>query len=288
LSSISKEEQIDPLISINSGQTFLWERHDKNWYGINGNLVIRVSNFDDNPAISYYSDNEAAETDYFRTRDNRSEMLADISKHEYMKKLVQTYPGLAILRQDPFQCLISFICATNSGIPMIRRVLMRLCRKFGAKVTVDGLDFYTFPEPRKLGTSTLAEIRTCGVGFRAAALEEASVSVVNGWIELDYLRRMSYDQAKEKLMSLKGVGNKVADCVLLFSLDKLESFPIDVWINRALSSNYPEIMKGKMDKLSPKQYEIISKRARDHFGKYAGYAQQFLYYHIRSQASRPW
>ena len=287
LASVLGKGCVDPIRSINSGQAFLWTKKDDYWYGVDGNTIIRVSQRDTLPEISYF--NGDSEKDYFRLHQQNATILEDISRDPYVAGLVQAYPGLTVLRQDPFQCLISFICATNSSIPAIRLALVKITRTFGKAVQVDGLTHFTFPEPEKIAESSVQELKSCGVGYRASAIKESSVAVSSGQVDLKSLTTGDYMSAKKELLKLSGVGNKVADCILLFSLDKLEAFPIDVWIARALSLWYPgRVELPRSDKLTPKQYEQVSNRARDLFGKYAGYAQQFLYYHIRNENHRSW
>lgn len=266
----------------------MWERYDRRWYGVNGERIIRISVVNGKYEITYFPDLSSYEDDYFRSDDNIAEIFSEISREPFVAELLKAYPGLRLLRQHPFQCLISFICATNSTIPAIRASLIRLCRTLGKEVMIDGNKFYTFPDPAALANSTIKQLRSCSVGYRAPAIKETSCSVFDGSIDLQSLRRVGYEQARERLLTLSGVGHKVADCVMLFSLDKLDAFPVDVWIHRALAANYRALVRNLPNKLSPRQYEIVSSSVRNYFGRYAGYAQQFLYYYIRNQAGRTW
>jgi N-glycosylase/DNA lyase len=167
-------------------------------------------------------------------------------------------------------------------------MLFRLSEKFGEKTTLDGYDFYTFPTPEKLANTTGSGLATCGLGYRAKHVLETSKKIYEGYFDLESLRKMPYQQAKKELFSLSGVGLKVADCVLLFSLGKLDAFPVDVWIKRTLLRRYADhFPRASIKKLSSRkslsnsEYEKLSAFGRNYFGEYAGYAQEYLYHHER-------
>jgi N-glycosylase/DNA lyase len=127
------------------------------------------------------------------------------------------------------------------------------------------------------------------LGYRVKAIKAVAENIVNGDLDLDALRKAQYEDAKKELLKVYGIGNKIADCVMLFSLEKLEAFPIDVWIARSLAKHYRFLSDSKFgEKLSPLQYLTLSAVMRSYFGKYAGYAQQYLFYHMRQQAHRKW
>nr|MDQ4050747.1 DNA repair protein [Thermoproteota archaeon] len=225
----------------------------------------------------------------FRLDDNLEEIFKELSQDPFVCRLIKMYPGLRIIRQEPHQCLFSFVCASNTNIPMIRRMLYNMTRKFGRRIKVDGIDFFTFPSATEINRASIDELRTCSLGYRIKAIKALASEIVSGGLDLDFLKKANYNESKKELLRIYGIGNKIADCVLLFSLDKLDAFPIDVWIARALSSHYSWIHKSKsQDKISPQQYQQLSDRARNYFGKYAGYAQQYIYYHTRQIAGRKW
>jgi N-glycosylase/DNA lyase len=202
---------------------------------------------------------------------------------------MSAYPGLRLMRQDPAQCIVSFVCASNTNIPMIRRMLGTLSTKYGEKIVADGSEFHAFPAVRALHKATEAELRACGLGYRAKAIKAAAKAISTGALDSEQLKKADYNDAKAELVKIYGIGNKIADCILLFSLEKLDSFPIDVWIARALLGHYGWLAGRKMsEKLTEKQYEDVSGAARKYFGRYAGYAQQFLYYHMRQDAGKKW
>jgi N-glycosylase/DNA lyase len=225
----------------------------------------------------------------FRLGDDDKMIFSEISRDTFMRRLVKAYPGLRLMRQEPHQCLFSFVCASNTNIAMIRRMLYNMSRKFGKSVRIDGHEFFTFPLADDIKKSTVEELCACGLGYRSKAITAAARAIASGQLDLDALKKASYAEAKKELLKIYGIGNKIADCVLLFSLEKLDAFPIDVWIARALSSQYNWLYKNKFgDKVTPRQYEELSDSAREYFGRYAGCAQQYLYYHIRQSAGKKW
>jgi N-glycosylase/DNA lyase len=169
-------------------------------------------------------------------------------------------------------------------------MLLKLAKEFGEKITLDGYDFYTFPTPEKLAKTTESGLAACGLGYRAKYILETSKKIYKSDFDLERLRKMPYQQAKKELLGLSGVGLKVADCVLLFSLGKLDAFPVDVWIKRALlryyAEHFPNAFIEKManqESLSNSAYERLNEFGRNYFGEYAGYAQEYLYHYERMQ-----
>ena len=174
--------------------------------------------------------------------------------------------GIRILAQDPWETLCSFILSQNNNIPRIRKIIASLCERFGAPIA--GTPFYAFPTAERLaeaGMEGLAEIRC---GFRAKYVADAAARVASGALDLEALRKQSYEAAKAALMTVYGVGAKVADCVLLFSLGFYEAFPVDVWVKKVIAKYYGEGFDGRR------------------FGAYAGVAQQYLFYYERSLSGR--
>jgi N-glycosylase/DNA lyase len=169
-------------------------------------------------------------------------------------------------------------------------MIHNISRCFGDKLTFDGHDFYTFPKPNKLAQTCPKELKNCGLGFRTERVLETAKLVNNGELVLDKLKHVEYREAKQKLLSLPGVGHKVADCVLLFSLEKLEAFPIDVWMKRAATTLYADHFDSSFIKriankgsLTPKEYKTVGSFGREYFGKYVGYAQEYLFHYLRTQ-----
>lgn len=279
----------DPIISINSGQVFLWEKHKNSWYGIHGDQVIKFTQSDKCIEFSSFPEDKSCDQKIFRLDDDIKKIFEEISHDPLICRLTKAYPGLRLIRQEPHQCLFSFVCASNTNIPMIRRMLYNMTRKFGKHTKVDGMDFFTFPSATAINKASVDELRDCGLGYRTKAIKAAADAITSGRLEFDLLRKSGYYESKKELLQIYGIGNKTADCVLLFSLEKLDAFPIDVWITRALASHYSWLHKSKFhDKITPYQYQQLSDDARRYFGKYAGYAQQYLYYHTRQVAGKKW
>lgn len=279
----------DPLTTINSGQVFLWEKRGTCWYGIHADRVVRITKEDEQVEFVSFPEDRSWERRMFRLDDNVRVIFAEISRDSLVRKLVKAYPGLRLMRQEPHQCLFSFVCASNTNIPMIRRMLYNLTRKFGRQAKVDSMEFFTFPSAKDINTASVHELRMCGLGYRAKAIKAAARAITSGQLDFDALKSASYEEAKKELLKVYGIGNKIADCVLLFSFEKLDAFPIDVWIARALADHYRWLHDKKFtEKLTSRQYEELSGSAKQHFGRYAGYAQQYLYYHTRQSAGRKW
>ena len=163
---------IDIDNSINSGQVFLWEKDGINWYGINGQDILKIN---ENGAIKSILN---LKTNFFRKNDNIQEIIRSISKDKTVKKAVKEYEGLRIFKQEPFQCMISFIISSNSNIQKIKNSLEKITKKFGTKVTIQNKEFFLFPKPEKLANASIEEIKTCGVGYRAPFIKQASKMII--------------------------------------------------------------------------------------------------------------
>ena len=301
--------------TINSGQMFLWEKYNNSWYGVYGEHILKftTTNYnlqygnvysnieEDDNTIDFFSFPEFKnwQRHIFRLNDNFKEILSSFSKDTVISKTITMYPGLRLMRQEPHQCIFSFVCSSNTSINMIRRMLKNLSRKFGKRIVVDGKPFYTFPTAKTINDATVGELALCGVGFRAKALKAVAENITSGDLDINLLLTENYETAKKQLMKINGIGNKIADCILLFSLEKLEAFPIDVWVARAIRSHYHWLISENKnqnmrknsvigEKLSAYQYKNFSEIIRNYFGKYAGYAQQYLFYDIRNSSAKKW
>lgn len=273
---------IDVENSINSGQVFLWRKNEDIWYGVNGQDVLRISKAG---KIKSYQN---IKTDFFRKRDDIGKIIESISKDSVTKKAVKRYLGLRILEQDPFQCLISFVMSSNSNIQKIKNSLEKMSRKFGEKAEFENQEFFLFPRPEIIARLSITEIKSCGVGYRAKFIKEAANMTVLKKINFEHLKRCNYTDAKEEICKIPGVGNKVADCILLFSLNKLESFPLDRWMIRILEKYYSDKFQLETKSITEKQYQILHEKIINHFGPYAGYAQQFLFKMERENYQKKW
>jgi len=272
-------------LTIESGQVFLWNKINGNWYGIERDNIVKVSNNNFLEYSSYPEDVDCKRI--FGLEDDLNYISKKVAKDAVMKDAFAKMEGLRIMRQDPYQCLISFMCATNTSIFMIKHMLTNLGMKFGKKTEYDGCKFHAFPKPKKLASASINELCGCSVGYRAKFIKKAATLVANEDIDFDYLKRTDYENAKKELMDVLGIGQKVSDCILLFSLDKLDSFPIDVWIARAIMRYYAHLFEDKFEseKITPKMYGVISAKMRGYFGAYAGYAQQYLYCYARNNVN---
>ena len=273
---------IDVENSINSGQVFLWEKDGDYWYGINGQDILRVSS---SGKIKTYQN---IKTDFFRKKDDLEEIIKSISKDKTTKNAVKQYLGLRILEQDPFQCLISFIVSANSNIQKIKSSLEKISKEFGTRVEFQSKEFFLFPKPEKLARASIDEIKHCGVGYRAQFIKDAATMVLLKKIDFEYLKKCEYQVAKEKICSVPGVGNKVADCVMLFSLNKLVAFPLDRWMIRILGKYYSGKFQIETKTITEKQYAILHEKIVNYFGPFAGYAQQFLFKMERENYQKKW
>lgn len=213
--------------------------------------------------------------DYFDLDRDYTEIKNILSDSDsVLKAAVDFAPGIRILRQDPWECLISFIISQNNRIPMIKQVIKNISEKFGEPIG----DYYAFPAPESLKNASYEQLMECKTGFRAKYIADAVKKICGKDIELDIIKELSSEEAKKRLMEIKGVGEKVSDCVMLFSMDKKEVFPTDVWIKRVIEHFYFE---GKEMRIKD-----IHAFAKEKFGEYAGFAQQYLFYYARENKIR--
>lgn len=278
--------------TLRCGQSFRWKKLGDWWYGVAYEKTLKVKQVDDELLFQTFpegADPSFAEN-YFRLDDDLPHLLSRISKDDYIKAAIRSFTGLRIIRQQPWECLISYICATHINIPAIKNIILNLSRRFGKKMAFNHHDFYTFPKPNALANADIEQMKECKLGFRAERVLETAKIIHDEKLDLEALRNMGYEHARSRLLSLPGVGPKVADCVLLFALDKLEAFPVDVWVRRTIlehySNHFTSVFINKMRKRkspAPREYEDISLFGRRYFGKYAGYAQEYLFAHARSQ-----
>ncbi len=273
---------IDIDNSINSGQVFLWEKQGSDWYGINGQDILKINK---NGVIKSIRNSK---TEFFRKNDNMQEIIKSISKDKTVKKAIKEYEGLRIFEQDPFQCLISFIISSNSNIQKIKNSLEKITKKFGKKVKIQNKEFFLFPKPEKIANASINEIKACGVGYRAPFIKEAAKMVISKQINFEYLKKCDYYEAKKNICLVPGIGNKVADCIMLFSLNKLEAFPLDTWMIKILEKYYSKEFKIKTKTITQKQYELLHEKIVNYFGPYCGYSQQYLFKMEREKKDKKW
>ena len=267
------------------GQVFRWNKRGEWWYGVVGDRVFKVRQAE--KELEFANVDTGFIARYFSLDHDLRRIGEAIGKDENINAALREFWGLRMVRQEPWECLISFICATYKSVTAIKQMLLKLSAKFGEKLTYDGYDFYSFPKPEKLAKAT-HDMAACGLGYRGRYVLETSKRVLSVDFDLEDLKRLGYQEAREKLCELPGVGSKVADCVLLFSLGRLDAFPVDVWVKRIVLRHYAGYFSGAfVEKLSRRKsfsnsdYERLSRFGREYFGEFAGYAQEYLYHYER-------
>ena len=275
-------------VTLCCGQVFRWDKKGDWWYGGAGGKALKVRQVKGELEFAN-ADAEFVEN-YFGLDDDLKKISASIGRDEHIRQALREFWGLRIIKQDPWECLISYICATYKNIPAIRRMLLSLSGKFGEKTLLDGMEFFTFPTPERLDGAAAKDLLECGLGYRAKYVQDTSKRIFESDFELESLRQLPYTQAKKQLCSFAGVGPKVADCVLLFSLGKTEAFPVDRWIERVILNHYVEKLPPELAQklkqqagLTNSEYAKLNVFGREYFGKYAGYAQEYLYHYERMQ-----
>ncbi len=266
------------------GQCFRWNKQEDNSYiGVVKNAVIKVKKENDNIVFTGSCNGENFEElikDYFDLNTNYEEYKSKLSQiDEYMKESIQFGNGIRILNQDLWECIISFIISANNNIPRIKKIIERISEKYGKEIEFEGKIYYTFPNILELSKASVQDLRKLGLGFRDIRVYNTTHMILNNDINLDKIKNMkSTLQMKEELLKLDGVGPKVADCILLFSLKRLDAFPIDVWVRRVMNDLY--IHNDDENKVNKKQLQLL---AEEKFLGLAGIAQQYLFYWKREQ-----
>ena len=278
-------------VTLCCGQVFMWRKKGDWWYGVAGGKAFKVRYV--KGELEFANAGPKFIENYFGLDDDLQKISVNIGRDEHIRKALQEFWGLRLIRQDPWECLISYICATYKNIPSIRRMLLSLSRKFGDKTLLDGMAFFTFPSPRELAGATAKDLLKCGLGYRAKYVQDTSKRIFENDFELEGLRQVPYTQAKKKLCNFAGVGPKVADCVLLFSLGKTEAFPVDRWVERVILKHYAEKLPPELaqklqlrEGLSNSEYSKLNVFGREYFGEYAGYAQEYLYHYERMKTEK--
>nr|AIE98680.1 8-oxoguanine DNA glycosylase (OGG1) [uncultured marine thaumarchaeote KM3_06_C02] len=285
--------------TLNCGQLFRWYKKKGWWYGVVEGSVIKVKQVD--RKLTFKSSTNIDQSflkNYFRLDDNLCDILSTINLDPFMNEAINYSTGLRLVRQPVWECLISYICSSFSNIRTIKKRIAKISMEFGERIIFEGDEYYSFPGPDDLANADIKKLMNCSLGFRIGSVRSASQKIVSDKTFLDSLMKMTYEKAWDTLAignesgkPLRGVGSKVADCFLLFSLDKLEAFPTDVWVKRVVSSKYSRLFHGDFSRklstnsgsntLSTIDYKIISKTMRNYFGEYAGYAQEYLYFYAR-------
>ena len=260
------------------GQCFRWEENeDKSYTGIVKENVINIKEQGNDYVIKSVGNDEIEKLviDYFDLNRDYKALQEKLYKiDENMEKSIKYGQGIRLLNQDLWETLISFIISANNNIPRIQKIIKRLSKNFGKKIIFENNEYYTFPTAQELKDVTIEKYRELGLGFRDKRIYETTQIILENKVNLQELENNPNTlEVRETLLTLPGVGPKVADCILLFSdLKRLEVFPIDVWVNRVMNELY---IHGDENKISKKQIEQI---AKEKFGNLAGLAQQYLFY----------
>ena len=261
------------------GQCFRWNEHeDTSYTGIFKNNVLNVSKIGNDIIFEGMCDGEIEKIvkQYFDLNRNYEKIKETLSKiDKNMKTSIEYGKGIRILNQDLWETIISFIISANNNIPRIKGIIERLSKKYGNEIIYKEKSYYTFPTPEQLKDVTVQEYRELGLGFRDIRLYKTTKMILENQVNLEELRtNPNTYEVREKLLTLSGVGPKVADCILLFSdLKRFEVFPIDVWVRRVMNDLY--IKNPDENKVSKK---LINDIAFEKFGNLAGIAQQYLFY----------
>ena len=280
----------DLAATLDSGQVFRWVENPgtpPSWTGVVGNHWVRLTQRDDGILAETAAPQENWDwlRHFLQSDVDLSSILKTFPDDEPMRRAVAACHGLRVLRQDPWECLASFILSSTKQIVQIRQIVAQLCECFGNSLTLPGTAqrgvpakrglTSTFPTAQQIASLTETQLRSCKMGFRAPNLLATARQVAEGQIDLEKLHHLKYEEALRELMTLPGVGKKIADCVLLFAYGFDSAFPVDVWIERALRELYfPK------RRVSEKR---LKKFAATHFGPHAGYAQQYLFHYMRTK-----
>lgn len=261
------------------GQCFRWNiEDDASYTGVFGNNVLNVKKEKDEVTFEGICEGDIKETvEYYFDLNRDYKVIKDkLSKiDDNMKISIEYGQGIRILNQDLWETIISFIISANNNIPRIKGIIERLSKKYGNEINYKGKKYYTFPTAKQLENVSVEDYRGLGLGFRDIRLYETTKMILDKKVDLEKLKENENTvEVREKLLTLSGVGPKVADCILLFSdLKRFEVFPIDVWVRRVMNDLY--IKQEDENKVSKKQ---IEKLAEEKFGNLAGLAQQYLFY----------
>ena len=276
---VLKIEYFNLKYTLECGQCFRWRKIEENEYiGVIKDRVLKIKQIENKIYVrSNNMDNiEKIIKEYFDLNTDYEFIEKRISKiDENVNKAVKNTSGIRILNQDFFETLISYIISANNNIPRISRSVNLISEKYGKKIVFENEEYFLFPTAEELKQVTEDEFKKCGVGFRARYLKHAVEDVLNGKIDIKNIDNITTEALKKKLLTIMGVGQKVADCILLFSCKRSEVFPIDVWVERVMTNLYFKEYGRAMKKKEILEY------ADKNFKKDAGIVQQHLFYNVR-------
>lgn len=283
--TIKNQDSFDLIHIFECGQCFRWNRQsDGSYIGIVKDRVINVKKENDDIIFesSSYEDIEEFIKRYFDLNTNYKEIKYNLSNiDDFLKESTIFGKGIRILHQDLWECIISFIISANNNIPRIKKIIERLSQEYGNKIFWNGNEYFTFPTPEQLAKASIEDLRSLGLGFRDKRVYKTTQMILNKEVDLAELQVMNdSNKIREELLKLDGVGEKVADCIMLFSLKKYDVFPIDVWVRRVMNDLY--IHNENEEKVSKKE---LQKLAQDKFLGISGLAQQYLFYWRREKGA---
>lgn len=268
--------------TVECGQCFRWEKleEEENTYiGVLKDRVVKVKQEKDTLYItsSNYDNLEKVIRKYFDLDEDYESIEKTISTFDdNIKKAVKNTSGIRILNQNFFEMIMSYIISANNNIPRISKSIKDISKKYGKKVIFENNEYYLFPTAEELRNVSEEEFKNSGVGFRARYLKNTVKAILDKKIDLEKIKKLSTKEAKDELLKLQGVGPKVADCILLFSCERREVFPIDVWVERVMHNLYFKNSSKRIRKNDILEY------ANKNFGKYAGIVQQHLFHNVRN------
>ena len=274
----------EPKHIFECGQCFRWNlEEDGSYTGVVGENVLNVRKVQNDIIIKGMCKDNIKDVciKYFDLNTNYEAIKYQLSTvDDNLKTSIEYGSGIRILHQDVWEALISFIISANNNIPRIKGIIERLSKRYGKEIKWNNKSYYTFPTPEELSKASVKDLRMLGLGFRDTRVYETTKMVKNKIIDLDNLEKTeNINRLREELLKFPGVGPKVADCIMLFSMKKYEVFPIDVWVRRVMTELYFNIDKEKSNISNKKILEF----AENKFGKLAGIAQQYLFYWRREK-----
>jgi len=258
---IRLDVSLDPTLGC--GQAHRWRRSEDKWNGVIGDKIVTLAQSEQGFECEGCEDRKLI-LSYFRSDDDLDHIISEISRADpYVAKLARSCPGMRILKQNEWECLATYVLATNVNVKRIAKMTESVCDQFGKDLG----ERRAFPTPKEIldGRERIGE---CKLGFREKRFVELAERTENGEIDLDAISEMDYEECVKELMTINGVGPKVADCVALFGFGHMEAFPIDARISKCLEDIYNRTGN----------YRELSAFGRNLFGAYAGYAQEFLYH----------
>lgn len=236
----SSVDTLSVPLSLDCGQAFRWsEKSESVWHGVACGKAVDILQKDDTLIIrgTFEADDADRWAEYFDLNRDYGKICERLKADNYLKTAIKAYPGIRILKQEPWEALCSFIISQNNNIPRIKGIIERLCVHFGEDL---GNGDFSFPSAEKLAVLTVEDLAPLRSGFRAKYIIDAAQKVANGEVDLKKLHTCDLDDAREELIKIKGVGAKVAECALLYGCGRVDAFPVDVWVRRIMSELYPE------------------------------------------------